>query len=174
MLADNGRLVFLDFGLMSNVEGDIMEAFAQGIQACLAEDYKALSAAFQATGFVDTPIQYRLDESEPFVVGKIEVFAEELRAKMQSTEGGESRFGALASVLSSLGKQWRMYTPPYVLLLIRTFLTLEGIAAKVDPNFNIYEVGSTNLDELSDLGLLMLLVFLIWTIVFSLLVSSCL
>ena len=59
---------------------------------------------------------------------------------MQTTEGGESRFGALASVLSSLGKQWRMYTPPYVLLLIRTFLTLEGIAAKVDPNFNIYEV----------------------------------
>lgn len=33
-----------------------------------------------------------------------------------------------------------MYTPPYVLLLIRTFLTLEGIAAKVDPSFNIYEV----------------------------------
>ena len=33
-----------------------------------------------------------------------------------------------------------MYTPPYVLLLIRTFLTLEGIAAKVDPTFNIYAV----------------------------------
>ena len=42
MLADNGRLVFLDFGLMSNVEGDIMEAFAQGIQACLAEDWTTL------------------------------------------------------------------------------------------------------------------------------------
>ena len=28
MLADDGRLVFLDFGLMSNVEEDIMEAFA--------------------------------------------------------------------------------------------------------------------------------------------------
>lgn len=39
-----------------------------------------------------------------------------------------------------MGKQWRMYTPPYVLLLIRTFLTLEGIAAKVDPSFNIYAV----------------------------------
>lgn len=34
-------------------------------------------------------------------------------------------------VLTQLGKSWRMYTPPYVLLLIRTFLTLEGIAAKV-------------------------------------------
>ena len=140
MLADNGRLVFLDFGLMSSVEGDIMEAFAQGIQACLAEDYTALSSAFQATGFLDTPVQYRQDESQPYVEGDIEVFADVLRKKMQATEGGESRFGALAAVLSALGKQWRMYTPPYVLLLIRTFLTLEGIAATVDPHFNIYEV----------------------------------
>jgi predicted unusual protein kinase regulating ubiquinone biosynthesis (AarF/ABC1/UbiB family) len=30
MLADDGRLVFLDFGLMSTVEADIMEAFALG------------------------------------------------------------------------------------------------------------------------------------------------
>jgi hypothetical protein len=32
------------------------------------------------------------------------------------------------------------YTPPYIILLIRTFLTLEGIASQVDPDFNIYEV----------------------------------
>lgn len=32
MLADDGRLVFMDFGLMSKVEPDIMEAFASGIQ----------------------------------------------------------------------------------------------------------------------------------------------
>ena len=30
--------------------------------------------------------------------------------------------------------------PPLPVLLIRTFLTLEGIAGQVDPNFNIYEV----------------------------------
>ena len=32
MLADDGRLVFLDFGLMSRVDDNIMEAFASGIQ----------------------------------------------------------------------------------------------------------------------------------------------
>ena len=31
MLADDGRLVFLDFGLMSKVRPEIMEAFAYGI-----------------------------------------------------------------------------------------------------------------------------------------------
>ena len=65
------------------------------------------------------------------------MFAKLLKEKMESCEDGTSRFGALATVLSGLGKQWRMYTPPYILLLIRTFLTLEGIAAKVDPEFNM-------------------------------------
>ena len=39
MLAEDGRVIFLDFGLMSAVDDDIMEAFARGIQACLAEDW---------------------------------------------------------------------------------------------------------------------------------------
>ena len=32
MLGDDGRVVFLDFGLMSTVPDDIMDAFALGIQ----------------------------------------------------------------------------------------------------------------------------------------------
>ena len=38
MLADDGRIVFLDFGLMSEVPDDIMDAFALGIQAVLNRD----------------------------------------------------------------------------------------------------------------------------------------
>ena len=37
MLDDEGKLVVLDFGLMSTVEEDIMEAFASGIQASHSE-----------------------------------------------------------------------------------------------------------------------------------------
>ena len=58
----------------------------------------------------------------------------------QACPGGGSRFGALSVVLGDMGYSWQMYTPPYIILLIRTFLTLEGIAGKVDPDFNIYEV----------------------------------
>ncbi|KAH8098086.1 hypothetical protein JL720_1011 [Aureococcus anophagefferens] len=116
MLQDDGKVVFLDFGLMSRVDGDIMESFATGIRACLAEDYATLAFVFQK-------------------------FEDELRSAMAATEGGSSRFGALAEVLNGkLSKRWKMFTPPYCLLLIRTFLTLEGIAAQVDPDFNIYEM----------------------------------
>ena len=59
MLADDGRIVFLDFGLMSEVKPDIMEAFASGIQCVLSKDYEGLVKAFQDTGFVATPIEHR-------------------------------------------------------------------------------------------------------------------
>ena len=44
---------------------------------------------------------------------------------------GMSRFGALSTVLFDMSDRWEEFTPPYILLLIRTFLTLEGVAGQV-------------------------------------------
>ena len=145
MLADSGKLVFLDFGLMSRVEENIMEAFASGIQCVLSKDYTGLVRAFIDTGFVGSPIEWRAKEEDPWQLTHPDgdtttVMAKELRERMEACPGGGSRFGALSVVLGDMGFTWQMYTPPYVILLIRTFLTLEGIAGQVDPNFNIYEV----------------------------------
>mgnify|MGYP004096410059 CR=1 FL=1 len=57
--APDGRLVILDFGLMSVVEEDIMEAFASGIQCVLSKDYDGLVRAFIDTGFVGDPLEWR-------------------------------------------------------------------------------------------------------------------
>ena len=57
---------------------------------------------------------------------------------MQADSGGLSTFGALSTVLFAMGKRWQMRTPPYIILLIRTFLTLEGVVAPVDRAFNVY------------------------------------
>lgn len=152
MLDDEGNIVFLDFGLMSDVEDTIMEAFAQGIQACLAEDWISLTKAFKSSGFISNPIEWKPDNSldsdfvpvgyDP-ITGEdlgIDELKKDLEKSMRGEEGGTSRFGALAAVLNNLSEKWKMSTPPYVLLLIRTFLTLEGIAGRVDPDFNIYEM----------------------------------
>ncbi len=96
MLADDGRLVFLDFGLMSRVDDNIMEAFASGIQvgchqhtptpppppallsSCsprasasaiqcvLSKDYVGLVQAFIDTGFVGSPIEWRPKDGDPW------------------------------------------------------------------------------------------------------------
>ena len=153
MLDKEGNIVFLDFGLMSDVDDTIMEAFAQGIQACLAEDWTALTKAFKSSEFISNPIEWKAPDSamdsefvpvgyDPITgedLGIMEL-SKDLENAMRGAEGGTSRFGALAQVLNSLSEKWKMSTPPYVLLLIRTFLTLEGIAGCVDPDFNIYEM----------------------------------
>ena len=145
MLHDDGRVVFLVFGLMSTVDPDIMEGFARGIQALLQQDWKALTEAFVDVGFVTSPIYHRdsvndLWRSDMDKYG-IEQLAQELGDAMKNTEGGVSRFGALAEVLNKkISPTWLVFTPPYVLLLVRTFLTLEGMAATIDPEFNIYEM----------------------------------
>ena len=104
MLHDDGRIVFLDFGLMSDVDSNVMEGFARGIQALLSEDWTALTEAFSDVGFVTTPIMHRskgeLWRSDPkFGLPQL---TEELKNEMETTEGGTSRFGALATVLNKM------------------------------------------------------------------------
>ena len=113
MLADDGRLVFLDFGLMSRVEEDIMEAFASGIQCVLSKDYEGLVQAFIKTGFVGTPLEWREQESDPWQRTHpdgepAKVMAKELQERMEACPGGGSRFGALSIVLGDMGFFWQM------------------------------------------------------------------
>ena len=145
MLADDGRVVFLDFGLMSTVPDEIMDAFALGIQSVLKRDWESLTRAFIRTGFVQTPIQWRPADGAPFLEGVdadgVDLrprLTAELAERMQADSGGLSTFGALSTVLFAMGKRWQMRTPPYIILLIRTFLTLEGVVAPVDAAFNVY------------------------------------
>ena len=144
MLHDDGRLVFLDFGLMSEVEDSVMEGFAKGIQGLLSENWMALTEAFVDVGFVNDPIMHRNSLKENWRVDPnfgLPQLARDLENAMKTTDGGSSRFGALATVLNKkISPNWLVFTPPYVILLIRTFLTLEGIAGSIDPTFNIYEM----------------------------------
>ena len=109
MLADDGRLVFLDFGLMSGVEDNIMEAFASGIQCTLSKDYYGLVKAFVDTGFIGNPIEWREKEADPWQMTHpdgddlVEIMAKELKERMEACPGGGSRFGALSIVLGDMG-----------------------------------------------------------------------
>ena len=48
-------------------------------------------------------------------------------------------FGDLVAIFGGLSNEYRFLCPPYSILLGRSYATLEGIAAKVDPRFNVYE-----------------------------------
>ena len=151
----DGGLVFLDFGLVAEVEDSIMEGFARGIQCMIAGDWLGLTYVFRDVGMCPPESFYRKvaletnsaegtrkrSRKKPKTVDQ-ECSAEEMAGAIErclmAEEGGQSRFGALATGLGAMSSRYKFLTPPYIVLLVRTFLTLEGIAAKADPDFNIY------------------------------------
>ncbi|CAE7884732.1 unnamed protein product [Symbiodinium microadriaticum] len=146
LLTADGRLAFLDFGLMGTVEPRIMEGFAAGIQHLLAERWLPLAKVMQDVGFMavgeEGGFKKVVDPSArvfEYTSCPDEEFAAALEAQMKAEEGGLSRFGALAGALTKLSDRYHMTMPGYIILFIRTFLTLEGIAGVVKPDFNIYE-----------------------------------
>ena len=95
----------------------------------LSKDYKGLVHAFIATGFIGSPIEWRVKESDPWTTTHpkgdcVEVMSAELKERMEAVPGGGSRFGALSIVLGDMGYFWQMYTPPYIILLIRVRIGL--------------------------------------------------
>ena len=133
--------MFLDFGLISEVEPYIMEGFAQGIQCMIAGDWLGLTYVFRDVGMCPADSFYRkerVDGKKVETPCPPEEMAEAIETCLMAEEGGQSRFGALATGLGAMSSRYKFLTPPYIVLLVRTFLTLEGIAAKADPDFNIY------------------------------------
>jgi predicted unusual protein kinase regulating ubiquinone biosynthesis (AarF/ABC1/UbiB family) len=138
LLDDDGRLVFLDFGLMCTVEPHIMEAFAAGVVHLLAGDWRSLALDFQACGLVPELFEAKNKETGLYEIVSVDVFADGIRQAICGEADGLTRFGALATGLGGASGTYRFLCPPFIILLCRTFLTLEGMAAVVDPDFSIY------------------------------------
>lgn len=147
LLTDDGRIAFLDFGLMGHVPDFVMEGFAAGIQYTLAGDYLKVAQVMKDVDFIPSEGFQRVHGNplEPgtysFTPTTKEDFASALNDIMTEQDGGKSKFGAFFIGLLKMSSNFRLKTPPYIILFVRTFLTLEGIAAQYDPKFNIYEVG---------------------------------
>jgi len=147
-LGDDGRMVFLDFGLMDRVDFGVMECCAAGVRHVLNQDWVQLSEVFQTVRFAPTPmmknVNFGTGRREPrYEPCSIEEFAEAVGSRMMSEAGGQSRFGAMAITLKKLSSEYLMLVPPFVALLCRTFLTLEGLLTdepEWSENFSVYKV----------------------------------
>jgi predicted unusual protein kinase regulating ubiquinone biosynthesis (AarF/ABC1/UbiB family) len=125
-LAD-GRLAYLDFGMMSEVSRESRTGLIQAVVHLVNRDFTSLSQDFVKLGFLSDPVNL-----EPIVPAFEGVFG-------QALEMGVSRmdFKAVTDDLSGVMYRFPFRVPPYYALIIRSLVTLEGIALSVDPNFKI-------------------------------------
>ena len=148
IMGDDGLIYFIDFGLMATVDPGVMEAFAGGIVHLLAGNFRELADDFRGMGWVDQfeKLNTSTNVWEPCA---IEEFCSTLEGALTSGSGvnadtglvetARQGFGDLLEVFAKLSSNYKFICPPYAILLGRTFATLEGICAKADPDFNVYE-----------------------------------
>jgi predicted unusual protein kinase regulating ubiquinone biosynthesis (AarF/ABC1/UbiB family) len=125
-LAD-GRLAYLDFGMMSEVSRESRTGLIQAVVHLVNRSFGKLSKDFVSLGFLAEDVNL-----EPIVPAFEKVFG-------QAIEQGVSKmdFKAVTDDLSGVMYRFPFRVPPYYALIIRSLVTLEGIALSVDPDFKI-------------------------------------
>ena len=125
-LAD-GRLAYLDFGMMSNVTRESRVGLIQAVVHLVNKDFDQLAKDFVRLGFLTEEVNL-----EPIIPAFRRVFRKAL-------DSGVSRmdFKAVTDDLSGVMYRFPFRVPPYYALIIRSLVTLEGIALSINPDFKI-------------------------------------
>ncbi len=123
----DGRLAYLDFGMMSEVSRESRTGLIQAVVHLVNRNFSSLSRDFVNLGFLGEEVNL-----EPIIPAFENVFG-------QALEMGVSRmdFKAVTDDLSGVMYRFPFQVPPYYALIIRSLVTLEGIALSVDPDFKI-------------------------------------
>ena len=146
LLMPDGRLCILDYGMMTEISPDQRVAFIEYIAHLSARDYEKTLTDLVNLGFV--PPELANDPRNRDVV--VPVLAETLETLYGSggsaakkldklSEQGNSRVSELSDKLEQLSKEYPLQLPPYFVLILRAFGTLEGLGLSVDENYAIVD-----------------------------------
>ena len=128
MIDGEGRVVFVDFGIMGTLPWRVRYFLADLMTSMLAQDYEALAKRYQAAGYLG-PDQ------------DVDAFALSIRAVAEPIMGKpleEVSFGKLLGQLLAMSQQYRLEMQPELFLLQKNMLMAEGISRQLSPDLNIW------------------------------------
>ena len=128
MIDDQGRVVFVDFGIMGTLPWRVRYFLADLMTSMLAQDYEALAKRYQAAGYLG-PDQ------------DVDAFALSIRAVAEPIMGKpleQVSFGKLLGQLLAMSQQYRLEMQPELFLLQKNMLMAEGISRQLAPELNIW------------------------------------
>jgi predicted unusual protein kinase regulating ubiquinone biosynthesis (AarF/ABC1/UbiB family) len=123
----DGKLAYLDFGMMSEVKPYQRYGLIEAVVHMVNRDFEGLAGDYVKLEFLtpDTNLS-------PIIPALAEVFNNALGASV-----AELNFKSITDEFSALMYEYPFRVPAYYALIIRSLVTLEGIAINVDPEFKV-------------------------------------
>ncbi len=123
----DGKLAYLDFGMMSEIELYQRYGLIEAVVHMVNRDFEGLAHDYVKLGFLtpDTDLT-------PIIPAFSRVFGNALGASV-----AELNIKSITDQLSELMYEYPFRVPAFYALIIRSLVTLEGIAIYIDPNFKV-------------------------------------
>jgi ubiquinone biosynthesis protein len=140
LVADDGKYVALDFGIMGTLTEADKNYLARNFLAFFNRDYRRVAQAHLDAGWV--PPGTRVDEFESAIRGVCEpIFARPLK---------EIFFGRLLLRLFQVARRFNMEVQPQLVLLQKTLLNIEGLGRELDPELDLWRTAKPYLERWMD------------------------
>ena len=123
----DGRLAYLDFGMMSEVKSYQRYGLIEAVVHMVNRDFEGLAHDYVQLEFLteDTDLT-------PIIPALASVFNNALGASV-----AELNFKRITDQMSALMYEYPFRVPAYYALIVRSLVTLEGIAINIDPDFKV-------------------------------------
>jgi len=136
-VADDGRYVALDFGIMGALTETDKNYLAQNFIAFFNRDYRRVAQAHLDAGWV--PEETRVDEFEAAIRAVCEpIFARPLK---------EIYFGKLLLRLFQTSRRFNVAVQPQLVMLQKTLLNIEGLGRELDPELDLWQTAKPYLER---------------------------
>jgi ubiquinone biosynthesis protein len=137
LVADDGRYIALDFGIMGALTEVDKSYLAQNFIAFFNRDYRRVAQAHLDAGWV--PPSTRIDEFEAAIRAVCEpVFARPLK---------EIYFGRLLLRLFQTSRRFNVEVQPQLVMLQKTLLNIEGLGRELDPDLDLWRTAKPLLER---------------------------
>ena len=127
LVTDDGKLAYLDFGMMCTVESYQRYGLIDAIVHMVNRDFDGLANDYVKLEFL-TPET----DLTPIIPALATVFNNALGASV-----AELNLKSITDEFSALMYEYPFRVPAYYALIIRSLVTLDGIAISVDPEFKV-------------------------------------
>ena len=124
---EDGRLAYLDFGMMSRIQPYQRYGLIEAVVHLVNRDFDSLAEDYIKLDFLtpDTDLK-------PIIPALSNVFGNALGASV-----AELNFKSITDQMSAMMYEFPFRVPAYYALIIRSMVTLEGIAIGIEPDFKV-------------------------------------